>query len=58
MTKQFLTVISGVIVVAAVVAVGVLKTLGLLDGDTANTAVSLLIGLVAGGGIATVGRKS
>jgi len=57
MPKQFITIISGVIVVVAVVAVGVLKSVGLLDGDTANTAVSLLIGLLAGGGIVSAGRK-
>ena len=51
MNKKFLTLTNGLLVVAAVVGVGVLKSLGLLDGDTANTAVSLLLGLLAGAGI-------
>lgn len=55
--KPFLTLASGLIVVAAVVGVGVLKTLDLLDDDSTNTAISLLVGLLGGLGIGTVGRK-
>ena len=40
------------ITVAALVAIGVLKTTGLLDGDFANTIVAFLLGGGAGGALA------
>jgi len=44
-------------VAGAVVVVGVLKTLGLLDEDSAGQAVTLLIGLIAGAGAGVAGSR-
>lgn len=55
--STYVTYASGLVMVGAIVGVGMLKVAGLLDDDTANTAVSLLIGLVGGGAIATYGRR-
>lgn len=51
MTLKNKPVLAGLVIAGAVVLVGIIKQLGLLDGDTANTAISMLIGLIAGGAV-------
>ena len=58
MNKSYATIATGVVIVALVVGVGVLKTTGLLDGDTSNTAISTLLGFLGGGAIGMFGRRS
>lgn len=55
--KTYMTYVTGLVAVAVIIGVGVLKTAGLLDNDTANTAVSFVIGLGAGGAAGIYGRR-
>lgn len=47
----------GIVICATLIGVGVLKNLGLLDGDTTNTVTSILIGLGLYKGVSIAGNK-
>ena len=55
--KEYMTIITGLCIVGAIIVTGVLKAAGLLDGDTASTALGLLVGLIGGGAATHLGKR-
>lgn len=55
--RPYLTLISGLVVVGAIVAVGAAKTAGIIDGDTYSTAISYILGLLTSFGVVAFGKK-
>ena len=56
--SDYATKATGLVIVAGVVVVGALATAGVIDRDTKDTAINLLIGFLVGGASAVFGKRA